>query len=138
MPLALIAVGAAVYANSLWGVFLFDDAYAIVDNLRIRRLFPIERWLATERPVVELSLAINYAIGELRVTGYHIFNVTVHIAAALTLFGLVRRTIIANAEGGMRNAEKAHEVSSNAPFRIHNSAFVIAFAVALIWLVHPL
>jgi hypothetical protein len=41
----------------LWGVFLFDDAYAIADNLRIRQLFPIGRWMATERPVVELSLA---------------------------------------------------------------------------------
>ncbi len=152
--LVLIAVGVAVYANSLWGVFLFDDAYAIVDNLRIRQLLPVDRWLATERPVVELSLALNYAVGKLNVTGYHVFNVAVHIAAALTLFGLVRRTITANAECGMVvTLSEAKDLFSrwrcfaslsmtspipHSQFRIHHSAFVFAFAVALIWLVHPL
>jgi tetratricopeptide (TPR) repeat protein len=138
MSLLLVAVGAAAYANSLWGVFLFDDAYAIVDNLRIRGLFPIERWLATERPVVELSLALNYAMGKLNVVGYHVVNVAVHVAAALTLFGLVRRTIELNAECGVRNAERTTAEPTHSQFRIHNSAFVFAFVVALIWLIHPL
>ncbi len=138
LPLVLIAVGGAVYANSLWGVFLFDDAYAIVDNVRIRGLLPIERWLATERPVVELSLAANYAMGKLNVVGYHVVNVAVHVAAALTLFGLVRRTIDLNTECGVRNAERATATSRPSPFRIHHSAFAFAFVVALIWLIHPL
>ncbi len=136
--LILIAVGVIVYANSLWGVFLFDDAYAIVDNTRIRQLFPADRWIETERPVVELSLAVNYAIGKLSVTGYHVFNLLVHIAAGLTLFGVVRRTIIAHAECGVRNAETRTAAQSQSRFSIHHSAFFIALAVALLWLVHPL
>jgi len=152
--LVLIAVGVSVYANSLWGVFLFDDAYAIVDNVRIRGLYPVERWLETERPVVELSLAVNYAIGKLNVSGYHVFNLAVHIAAALTLFGLVRRTIAANAEWGkIVTLSEAKGLFSRwrcfaslsmtplippSQFRLHNSAFVFAFAIALIWMVHPL
>ena len=127
----LIAVGAIVYANSLWGVFLFDDAYAIVDNLRIRQLFPVDRWLATERPVVDLSLAVNYALGKLNVVGYHVFNLVVHIAAALTLFGLVRRTVIHCLSRGRKPADTG-SVTRLAP------GALFAFAVALIWLVHPL
>lgn len=129
--LALIAVGAIVYANSLWGVFLFDDAYAIVDNLRIRQLFPVERLMATERPVVELSLAVNYAIGKLNVTGYHVFNLLVHVAAALTLFGLVRRTLASRLSRGRKPTDTG-------PVTGHAPGALFAFAVALIWLVHPL
>ncbi len=121
-PLLLIVVGGITYANSLRGVFLFDDAYAIVDNVRIRNLWPLSPFLATERPLVELSLAINYAVGQLDVAGYHIFNIAVHIAAALTLYGLLRRTL------------------SRAPVRpsFGETAAPIGFAVALLWLVHPL
>jgi len=129
--LVLIVVGIAVYANSVWGVFLFDDAYAIVDNLRIRQLFPVERWMATERPVVELSLAVNYAVGKLNVTGYHVFNVAVHIAAALTLFGLVWRTVTHCQSRGRKPTDTVI-VTRIAP------GALFAFAVALIWLVHPL
>ena len=129
--LVLIVVGVAVYANSLWGVFLFDDAYAIVDNLRIRQLFPVDRWLATERPVVELSLAINYAIGKLKVSGYHVFNLLVHIAAALTLFGLVRRTLALCQSRGRKPTDTG-------PVTALEPGALFAFVVALFWLVHPL
>ncbi len=128
--ITLIAVAIVVYANSLWGVFLFDDAHAIVNNARIRRLLPVERWLSTERPVVELSLAVNYAIGELNPFGYHVFNIAVHVAAALTLFGIVRRTVSLNVKNG---TAPAHLQPG-----IHDSGFALAFAVALLWLVHPL
>jgi tetratricopeptide (TPR) repeat protein len=156
--LVLIAIGAAVYANSLWGVFLFDDAYAIVDNLRIRQLFPVDRWLATERPVVELSLAVNYAVGQLSVVGYHVFNLVVHIAAALTLFGLVRRTLEIATKPRSHEATKKIKPASDmarsigvasgsermgvgrvasAP-RSDPQTPWFAIVVAMIWLVHPL
>jgi tetratricopeptide (TPR) repeat protein len=131
MSLILIAFGTAAYANSVWGVFLFDDAYAIVDNVRVRGLLPLDRWLATERPVVELSLAVNYAIGKLSVTGYHIFNGIVHVLAGLTLFGLVRRTIALNPSRGREPADTA-QVTGLAP------GALFALAVASIWLAHPL
>jgi len=115
--LLLVAVVAAAYSNSFPGVFLFDDIYHIVENERIRQLWPPWELLAIERPVVELSLAVNYGLGGLNPWGYHAFNLVVHILAALTLFGLVRRTIAVNAEFGMLKERQPNH-------RIHNSAFV--------------
>jgi tetratricopeptide (TPR) repeat protein len=72
--------------------------------------------------VVNLSLAINYALGGTGVWGYHAFNLVVHILAALTLFGVVRRTL-------------ARPVL----LRQFGAAGVwVALAVAVIWTVHPL
>jgi len=129
LPLLLIAAGLAVYYNSFDGASFFDDHPSIRDNPRIRRLWPL--WEAMSwpvpgaihgRPVAALSLAINYALGGLRVWGYHAFNVTIHILASLALFGIVRRTLI-----GTRFRDR---VGPDAPW--------LAMAVALIWLVHPL
>ncbi|MEK7755821.1 MAG: hypothetical protein AAB385_01260, partial [Planctomycetota bacterium] len=89
----LAAVVAAAYSNSFSGAFLFDDLYHIVENERILQLWPPWDLLTVERPVVEFSLAVNYALGGLNPWGYHAFNLVVHILAALTLFGLVRRTL---------------------------------------------
>jgi tetratricopeptide (TPR) repeat protein len=134
----LIVAVAAAYLNSFHGAFLFDDVYHIIENERIRRVLPPWHLFAVERPLVEFSLAVNYALGGLNPWGYHAFNLAVHILATLTLFGLVRRMFIANAEWGIRNAERATAEPPHSEFRIHNSAFVFAFAVALLWAVHPL
>jgi len=134
----LVAAVAATNSNSFRGVFLFDDIYHIVENERIRQWWPPWDLLSVERPVVELSLAVNYAFGGLNPWGYHAVNLVVHILATLTLFGLVRRTIGANAEFGIRNAESATDEPPRSPFRIHHSAFSLPLAVALLWAVHPL
>ncbi len=150
-PVLLIVAVAAAYLNSFRGAFLFDDVYHIVENERIRRVLPPWHLFAVERPLVEFSLAVNYALGGLNPWGYHAFNLAVHILATLTLFGLVRRTIATNAECEMRNAEVSHAERSEASrrgrgffaalrmtFRTHPSASTIAWAVALLWAVHPL
>ena len=116
------------YRNSFTGAFVYLDDSAVRDNPTIRSLWPISRVLAPPadggltvggRPMVNLSLAINYAIGGVRVWGYHAFNVAVHALAALTLFGIVRRTATQMPRG------PAH------PDRF-------AFALALLWSLHPL
>src|SRR5271169_6362708 len=82
--------------------------------------------------------------------GYHAFNLGVHLLAALTLFGIVRRTLgMRSAECGVRNMEGNttqepnhytstidNSPSSNSAFRIPHSA--LAFAVAMLWALHPL
>jgi protein O-mannosyl-transferase len=125
----IVLVGAATYANSLSGRMLLDDQSAIVQNPQIRRLWPLTEALAAprnneleSRPLVNLSFAINYAIGELSVRGYHLVNVSLHIASALLLFGIVRRTLAAGA------LQARFAAGSNG----------IALASALIWMVHPL
>lgn len=125
----LVAVGVATYANSLWGVFLYDDRFSIVTNQHIRHLWPL--WEALQgpsntpvagRPVVNLSLAANFALGGLDVRGYHALNITVHILCSLILFGIVRRTLLGDA------LQERFERSGNG----------IAAACALTWLVHPI
>jgi Flp pilus assembly protein TadD len=125
----LITAGVVVYGNSLWGAFIFDDQNSILGNPQIRRLWPL--WHAFSapantpvagRPVVALSLAINYALGGLDVRGYHAWNVGVHILCALVLFGIIRRTL-----GRSPLRERFGSASDG-----------IATACALIWLVHPL
>jgi tetratricopeptide (TPR) repeat protein len=123
--LALAAIGTLVYVNSFHGIFIFDDL-DIPKNLSIRTLWP--PWGAlfdasnVSRPLIGLSLAINYAISGLDVWSYHLLNLSIHLAAGLTLFGIIRRTLI-----NPRLTEK---------FGRH--ATLLALSIALIWLVHPL
>ncbi len=76
----------------------------------------------SSRPLVMLSLAFNYALGRLNTWGYHAFNLIIHLLAALTLFGIIRRTLL---------LKIFH-------FRYERSAPWLALSVALIWMVHPL
>ena len=82
--------------------FLSDDLDAIVENPTIRSLWPINRVLTPPhsggetvggRPLVNFTLALNYALGDTDPRGYHAFNLLIHALAALTLFGCVRRTL---------------------------------------------
>ena len=74
------------------------------------------------RPLVNLSFALNYAAGELDPRGYRLTNLAIHLLAALVLFGLVRRTLLLP--------------SLESRFGAH--ATDLAWAVALIWTLHPL
>jgi len=95
--LLIIFAACAAYYNSFSGPFVFDDNAAIVDNPSIRHLWPITRAMvaplaaagATGRPLVNLSLAVNYALGGTNVVGYHVVNLLFHVAVALVLFSLV-------------------------------------------------
>jgi tetratricopeptide (TPR) repeat protein len=74
--LLLIGVGVATYYNSFAGAFLLDDDGRIVQNPQIRQFWPPWQVMAhSARPVLDLSIAINYALGGLNVWGYHAVNV---------------------------------------------------------------
>src|SRR5271155_1237956 len=94
--LLIVAAGACTYWNSLDGPFIWDDQTAIVTNRTIQHLWtptgalrPPRETPVAGRPILNLSFAINYAIGGLSETGYHVANVAVHITCALLLFGIV-------------------------------------------------
>lgn len=116
--------------NTLSAPFIFDDLQAICDNEHIRRLWPI--WDAmfyttpdspiTGRPIASLSVAVNHALGGFDVRGYHVFNIAVHLAAALAFWGVLRRTF--------SSTRLAARFGSSAPF--------LAMVSALIWALHPL
>jgi len=128
IAILILAISAA-YANSFHGPFIFDDVPSIVNNRSIRHLgswqvlaAPPDAVTTTGRPLANLSLAINYAIGGLAVEGYHVANLVFHILAALVLFGLVRRTLLLPALSA----------------RFAAASTRLALATALLWALHPL
>jgi tetratricopeptide (TPR) repeat protein len=131
----IVLAALAAYHNSFSGPFVFDDLASITDNPTIRHLGsawspPVDS-TAGGRPLLNLTFAINYALGGLNVWGYHVFNLLVHTLAGLTLFGIVRRTLAS------RLATRGSEIS-NLRFEISADATPVAAAVAVLWVVHPL
>jgi tetratricopeptide (TPR) repeat protein len=128
MPLVvLMAAGGLAYANSFRGVFVFDDRLEIRDNPAIRSLWrPLEAMFGgvglPRRPLPYLTFAVNYAWGGLDVVGFHAVNVAIHLAAAVVLYDVVRRTL------------ESPRLSS----RYGTVAGPMALAVAVLWVVHPL
>jgi tetratricopeptide (TPR) repeat protein len=115
------------YLNSFYGLYLFDDGGAIIDNPTIRHfrtaLAPLPNGTPVSgRPLVNLTFALNYAVGGLAVWSYHAVNLAIHLLAALALFGFVRRTL---------------ELPVIAP-RFRSASLEIAATVAVLWAVHPL
>ena len=125
--IALAAI--AAYHNSFQVPLVFDDQTWITNNPTIRRLWPLgpvvfppKTAVVGGRPVLNLTLAINYALGGTDVWGYHAVNLAIHILAAWTLLGIVRRTLL---------LPKLRD-------RFGTAATPIAVAVAILWTVHPL
>jgi len=125
--LTLAALGA--YWNSFNVPFLLDDSLSIGDNPSIRHLgrigdvlSPPTTALTAARPLLNLTFALNYAVGGLSVQGYHVVNLIIHICAGLALLGIVRRTLLLP---GLRQ-------------RYGEAALSLAACVALLWTLHPL
>ena len=122
-PLLLIGAALSAYWNSFAGVFILDDKVRILRAAHIRQLFPLAAVMAnTSRPFVELSLAINYALGGVNPWGYHAFNLAVHVLAGLVLFGIVHRML----------------ESARLRPRYAGAAGWLAAVIAIVWTVHPL
>ncbi|MCM3881516.1 MAG: tetratricopeptide repeat protein [Vicinamibacterales bacterium] len=122
----ILLAGALAYSNSLSGPFVFDDETAIVGNPAIRSLStalaPQMNSPVAGRPAVALSFAANFALGELNVRVYHATNIAIHLACALLLFGIVRRTLMLP-----RLEQQFGPAAAN-----------LALATGLLWVVHPL
>jgi protein O-mannosyl-transferase len=124
----LVAVTLAAYHRTFGVPFVFDDQPAVLDNPTIQHLgsawFPAPDSGLPEsgRPAMNFSLALNYALGGTAVQGYHAVNLLIHVLAGLTLFGLVRRTLL---QPILRE-------------RFGGAALGLGLMVAAIWLVHPL
>jgi tetratricopeptide (TPR) repeat protein len=119
--LVLAGAGIAAYSRTLSVPLLFDDVFSIADNPSLRHLAtafspPLDATVSG-RPILNASLALNYAISGKDVWSYHALNLALHILAGMTLFGIVRRTLLV---------------------RLAASPTDVAFAAALIWMLHPL
>lgn len=142
VAIALACAALAAYAVALRAPFQFDDIASIPGNATIRSLAPISVPLSPPsntsvagRPVVNYSLALNYALNEWlgvdqrpnpegvnKTLGYHAFNLLIHIACGLLLFGSLRRTL---------RSWRLRE-------RWAGEADWFAAVVATLWLLHPI
>lgn len=104
LSLAIIlitALGFIAYASSLNGKFVLDDELLIKDNVFIRNLPGIEKFFTTNimagagmvsafyRPLQMITYALDYAVWNLNVTGYHITNMILHIFVALCIYWMI-------------------------------------------------
>jgi Tfp pilus assembly protein PilF len=85
----LILLGTVIYLNILHAPFVYDDRGTIVENETIRNLSCSFAGLTKNRSIGFLSFAFNYAIGELNVFGYHVFNNLIHVINALLVYYFV-------------------------------------------------
>ena len=131
----IVAAGLLAYANSFHGPFVLDDPSSITTNPTIRHLWP--PWApfftphanvtAQSRPILNLTLAVNYALSGCEVWSYHVLNLIIHVLAGLLLFGCVRRTLLLpGQQAGIHPAKR------------EALAHYAGTAVALLWVVHPL
>ena len=125
-------VGFIAYSNSFHVPFFLDDEGSIINNGVIQDL---DRFLSGDgyaynprRFLGYLSVALNYHFGGLNVTGYHAFNLTIHITSAWLVYGLARLTLQTPffAEDG---ATSGWEPSAAAAF--------IPLGAALLFVAHP-
>jgi tetratricopeptide (TPR) repeat protein len=116
MPALIVVAGLAAYSNTFANPFIVDDSSSVVLNSTIRDLSswrvirPPADHPMSGRPLVNVSFAINHAVGGTDVAGYHAVNLALHLACGLLVFGLVGRQLSRPQAG----------------------------AVALLWTVHPL
>ena len=114
-----------------WGAldagFAFDDIIRIVHREESLAT-PWPTWdlvRTSQRPLVELTLWANYAIGGLAPRGYHVFNLIVHALAATAL-----ALVVLEALACLRAREGSVGQSGRDRW--------IAVSVALLWGLHPL
>src|SRR3954464_8903979 len=130
--LILAVVGIAVRWPALSGELIWDDPSLVRDNPFVKSpllfLESFRHYLALDgssthyRPVQNISYFFDYLLWNADPFGYHLSNVLWHVGSGLLLYFLLRRLL--------------------APFRNRfpenpEALSLVAFFVALLWMVHP-
>lgn len=110
------------YHNSFQIPFIFDDLINVRYDARAVAAQSFDLAGVGGRPLAGFTFALNRVWHGDRVEGYHVFNLLVHLGAALVLLGIIRRTL--------------RRPTLSAWFG--PAALSLATAVAVIWAVHPL
>jgi tetratricopeptide (TPR) repeat protein len=74
------------------------------------------------RPLVNLSLALNYFFDGYDTLGYHAVNIVIHVLSSVLLYGVIRRTLL---------LDRFHD-------KFGAASWQLGLAVALVWAIHPL
>ncbi len=125
--LIIITVTTIAYWNSFDVPFQFDDHHSIQNNPGIRNLSDLKRVFNSfpQRPVAQLTFALNYHFHELDVWGYHLVNLIIHIINALLVFLLVLQIL--------NLLKETDRISLKNP-----EILFVAFSTGLLFAVHPI
>lgn len=144
IPILIAMVGLLAYANTFSVPFQFDDDAYVVNNPAIRdfRAFlspaeitggsshsptgipPALRFAFMTRILGYVSLAVNYQLSGLSVTGYHVTNLLLHMLNAWLLYGILCHTF-----SGIRFAGMERE---------DDSSRLLPLVAAMLFLCHPI
>lgn len=134
----IILLGLLVYSNTLFTPFTFDDKPYIVDNPAIKdfsyfispsKVLDLHsmgtgyRYAFITRIGSHFTFALNYYLHGLDVTGYHLFNIIVHVLNGLLVYALMRSVFQTPFFAGREDG----------PF----STNLFAFFSSLIFICHP-
>jgi tetratricopeptide (TPR) repeat protein len=88
--LIIVVLGILIYSNTFNIPFAFDDIPNIIDSSDFNDISRIigPQIIYQNRPIMQLSFALNYKMHGFNVTGYHIFNLTIHLLNALLVYWL--------------------------------------------------
>lgn len=131
LPLLVFLAGVLAHIATLNAPFIFDDGICIRENRSILSLArigdvlwpPVDGSGVSGRPLVNLSLALNYAWGQFDPRGYHAFNILLHALVGGLLCSILIRSL-----GRIRLQWQSEG----------QVAKWLGGATALLWVVHPL
>ena len=95
----------AAYSNHFHGSFHFDDAHAIESNLNLRDLRNVPRFFTdartfsslpsnqSYRPLVSVTLAVDYRLGGLDTLAYHVDSFLLFLGQLAVMWALYRRVL---------------------------------------------
>jgi len=114
-----------IYSNTFTASFHFDDKLSILSNPHIKHISHIGiLWEGGRaRFLTYLTIAMNYSIGKLDVTGYHIVNILIHIITGILVYSLALLTFQTPRIKGLVIARDGKS---------------IAFFAGLIFIAHPI
>lgn len=119
----MIAAAFAVYSNTFYASFHFDDIPNIVENPKIKNINNIpEMVTAGSRGVTMATFALNYYFGGLNVIGYHIVNISIHAINGVLVYFILYMTF---------NLPSLRETFGDKSYRL-------ALYASLLFLVHPI
>jgi Tfp pilus assembly protein PilF len=126
----LVLLTAATFANTLPNGFHLDDFYRLVENPAVRVVSPWWRHfvdvhtmatlpvLTSYRPLLPLTLSLNYAIGGLHPAGYHLVNIALQAVAAVLVY-LLFVELLEQGSQVKRNLQPWVALSAAAVFAVH-------------------
>ena len=127
LSLALLVI--LIYANTLGSPFIFDSRNNIESNphIRISKITLNDlteaafKSPAKQRPLSNISFALNYYLHGYNVVGFHVVNILIHISTGFLLYLFVKTTFCTPA---LRSR--------------YGNYMWISFFTAAVWMVHPL